>query len=168
MSSKKVVIVIPTHKADLSEDERISLAHLKRHLSKYDTFFVIPKRVKSKNFTKMGFKVKPVSDRFFGTIQKYSELVLTKKFYEIFKKYDYMFIYHLDSLVFSNQLDKWADSGYDYIGAPWFKSIVGNLSNKKGHPSSGSNSGFSLKNIKKAINILEIVKKSAKRRTKKK
>jgi len=158
---KKVVIVIPTHRPNFTTDDEISLDHLKKYLHKYDTFFVIPQRVSSKNFISRGYKVKKVANRFFGTIQRYSELLLTKEFYESFKNYDFMLIYHLDVLVFSDQMKKWLTSGYDYIAPPWFESIIGQLSHKKGCPSSGGNGGFSLRNISKSIEILDIVNKSA-------
>ncbi len=160
---KKLVIIIPTHRSSLTSDDRISLKHLKRHLGKYDTFFVIPENISSKTFESLGFKVKKVDKDFFGTIRKYSNLLLTKKFYEDFKKYNFMLVYQLDALVFSSQIDKWMNSGYDYIAAPWFRPIIGYLTHKKGYPPSGGNGGFSLRNIHKTIKILEIVNTSATR-----
>lgn len=166
MISKKVVIVIPTHRPNLTADDKISLAHLKKHLKRYDTFFVIPKKISSKNLSSYGFKVKKIDNNFFGTLRKANEMYLTKKFYEIFKKYDFMLIYQLDALVFSNQLEKWVNSGYDFIAAPWFRPIIGYLSYKKGYPPSGGNGGLSLRNIHKFIKILDIVNKSAIRSSK--
>lgn len=166
MLKKKVVIVIPTHRPNLTKEDKISLTHLKKYLSKFDTFFVIPKSIDSKVFTNSGYKVKKVDNNFFGTIRKANEMYLSKKFYDAFKKYDFMLIYQLDALVFSNQLEKWVNSGYDFIAAPWFKPVIGYLTHKKGFPSSGGNGGFSLRNIKKAIQVLDIVNKSAKRSSK--
>lgn len=166
MLSKKVVIVIPTHRPNLTADDKISLAHLKKYLYKFDTFFVIPKSISSKAFLSLGYKVKRVDNRFFGTVRRYSQLLLTKSFYKSFSTYEFMLIYQLDVLVFSDQLEKWANSGYDYIAAPWFKSIIGYFSHKKGFPPSGGNGGFSLRNIKKSIKILDIVNKGAVRSSK--
>lgn len=164
--SKKVVIVIPTHKPNLNTDDKISLKHLKRYLHKYDTFFVIPESISSKDFVSEGFRVKRVGNSFFGSIRKYSNLLLTKQFYHSFSDYDFMLIYQLDALVFSGNLEKWINSGYDYIAAPWFKPIIGYLSHKYGSPPSGGNGGFSLRNIKKSIKILDIVNKTATRTSK--
>lgn len=164
MSDKKsVVIIIPTHRPNLTEDDKISLAHLKKYLRKYDTFFVIPKSISSKEFESLGYKVKRVDHSFFGSIRRYSNLLLTKKFYETFKDYDFMLIYQLDALVFSNKIEKWVNCGYDYIAAPWFRPVVGYLSHKKGSPPSGGNGGFCLRNIQKSIKILDTVNKSATR-----
>ncbi len=166
MSKKKVVIIIPTHRPSLSADDKISLAHLKKHLSKYDIFFIIPKSINPKEFVSSGYKVKKVDDCFFGSIRKYSNLLLTKKFYETFKGYDFMLIYQLDVLVFSDKLKKWVNFGFDYIAAPWFRPVIGYLSCKKGSPPSGGNGGFSLRNIQKSIKILDIVNRSATRTSK--
>lgn len=164
-SQKKVVILIPTHRPYLTEDDKISLTHHKKYLNKYAAYFVIPKKISSDAFLRLGYKVKKVDNNFFGTLRRANEALLNKKFYEYFKDYDFMLIYQLDVLVFSKNLESWVNSGYDFIGAPWFRSIAGYLSSKKGYPSSGNNGGFSLRNIKKAIKIIELVNKSAKRRT---
>lgn len=163
MRKKKVVILIPTHRPNLTRGDKISLAHLKKYLSQYDTFFLIPKRISSKVFIANGYKVKRVEDKYFGTVSRYSTLLLTKKFYEMFKTYDFMLIYQLDVLVFSRNLNKWAESGYDYVAPPWFKSIIGYLSHKKGYPASGGNGGFSLRNIKKSIKVLGLVNRKVTR-----
>lgn len=164
--TKKTVIVIPTHRPNLTDDDKISLAHLKKYLHKCDTFFVIPNSISSKSFESYGYKVKKVDDYFFGTLRRANEMYLSKKFYEIFKDYNFMLIYQLDALVFSNQLEKWVNSGYDFIAAPWFRPVVGSLSYKKGSPPSGGNGGFSLRNIQKSLKILDIVNKSAMRTSK--
>lgn len=166
MSAKRVVILIPTHRPNLTTSDKISLAHLKKHLSKYDTFFVIPKNISSKTFIANGYKVKKVDNKFFGTLRRANEALLNKKFYQRFKNYDFMLLYQLDVLVFSDQLTKWVNSGYDFVAAPWFRPIVGYLTHKKGSPSSGGNGGFSLRNIQKALKILDMVNNSATRSSK--
>lgn len=166
MSRKKVVIIIPTHRANLTNDDKISLAHLKKYLRRFDTFFVIPKNIKPKTFISLGYKVKKVDKKFFCTLRRANEALLNKKFYEYFKDYEFMLIYQLDALVFSNDLEKWVASGYDFIAAPWFKPTIGYLSHKKNSPASGGNGGFSLRNIQKAIKILDIVNQSATRSSK--
>lgn len=166
MKNKKVVIIIPTHRSILTTNDKISITHLKKYLSKYDTFFVIPKDIDATTFTSKGYRVKRVSNDFFGTLRKANEMYLNKKFYEEFSNYDFMLIYQLDALIFSNQLEKWLNSGYDFIAAPWFKPIIGFLSHKEGSPISGGNGGFSLRNIPKSIQILDQVNKSASRTSK--
>jgi len=164
--NKKVVIIIPTHRPNFTNEDKISLAHLKKHLGKFDTFFVIPKKISQKKFESYGYKVKKFDNKFFSTLRSANEMFLTRKFYKIFKDYDFMLIHQLDALVFSNQLEKWVDSGYDFIAAPWFRPIIGYLSHKKNSPPSGGNGGFSLRNIQKSLKILDIVNKSVTRTSK--
>lgn len=158
---KRLVIIIPTHRPNITPSDKISLIHLKKFLGNHDIFFVIPNNISAKGFKNLGFKVKKVNKNFFGTVRRYSNLLLTEKFYKDFNKYDFMLIYQLDALVFSDKIDKWLNSGYDYIAAPWFRPIIGYLSHKKDYPASGGNGGFSLRNIKKSIKILDKVNKSA-------
>src|SRR3989344_6635991 len=100
MLRKKVVILIPTHRPSITQDDEISLMHLKKYLKKYDTFFVLPKSVSSREFIKRGFKVKKVNNNFFGTLRRNNEMYLSSEFYKEFKDYMFMLIYQLDALVF--------------------------------------------------------------------
>ena len=40
-------------------------------------------------------------------------------FWEKFADYEYVLMYHLDALVFSDQLQEWCEQGLDYIGSPF-------------------------------------------------
>ena len=51
----------------------------------------------------------------------YNRLMMSEQFYRAFEGYEYILIYQLDCLVFSNALEEWCRKGYDYIGAPWFE-----------------------------------------------
>ena len=43
------------------------------------------------------------------------------EFWEKFADYEYVLMYHLDALVFSDQLQEWCGKGLDYIGAPFLR-----------------------------------------------
>ena len=63
-----------------------------------------------------------------------------------------MLIYQTDAFVFRDELKDWCESGYDYIGAPWFehftdKEDVGNFIGV-------GNGGFSLRKIDTHIKVL--------------
>ena len=165
MGNKKVAIVIPTHKSKLNSDDLISLRHLKEHLNRFDKFFVIPEKVDPKKFKQKKVKFIKFPNHYFASWRGYNELLLQKDFYLKFKEYEYILIYQLDVLVFSNQLLEWCDKGYDYVAAPWYRPVIGWLSNKKGMPASGGNGGFSLRKIKSAIQVLNNIKKLKKRQT---
>lgn len=162
--SNKLVIVIPTHKTNYSDSEKISLFHLEHYLKKYDKYFAVPVRIKNKAKRK-GYKVITYPNEYFTSVPKYCELLNQKYFYTPFKKYEYMLIYHLDSLVFSD-IQNWLKLGFDYIGPPWFRPIIGTLTHKKGYPKTGGNGGLSLRKIQTFINIIEKAEKLATRDTK--
>ncbi len=97
-----------------------------------------------------GFELKSFDDHFFDSIHSYSKLLLSPKFYEAFRDYKYILIYQLDCLVFSDELIKWCEAGFDYIGAPWFKSRI--------DPSKGfsrvGNGGLSLRKVEPFLKVL--------------
>lgn len=165
---KTVAIVTPTYRPNLTSGDLTSIKQLKRYLNRYDKYYVIPRKIndkefKSKNLGLKNLKIIKLPNKFFSSIAGYNKMLLSKDFYELFADYKYILIYQPDAIVFSDQLSKWINKGYDYVGAPWHRSIVGSLSHKKGFPASGGNGGFCLRNIQKTIKVLEIVDKLATR-----
>jgi hypothetical protein len=84
-------------------------------------------------------------------------LLLRPSFYSRFRRYEYILIFQLDSLVFSDQLLMWCHKGYDYIGAPWpqppnipleYQWYLG--------PERCGNGGFSLRNVAAHIRTLRL------------
>ena len=57
--------------------------------------------------------------KFFGSVAAHNRLLMWPRFYRAFGDYEYILMYHLDSLVFSDDLMRWCEAGWDYIGAPW-------------------------------------------------
>jgi len=150
MNSKTVAIVVPIYRSGgfLTANEKISFKHLIYFLGTYHKYLIMPKSMEV-NFK--GFGIKKFSDKFFLGTSTYNKLLLAGNFYEAFSKYEYILIYQLDSLVFSDNLIEWCKKGYDYIGAPWLKSYI--------HPSVGfsrvGNGGFSLRKIKSFLKVLD-------------
>ena len=115
--SKTVAILVPmSTRPDLTEVERISMRHLLHYLGSYDKYLLAPSGMK---FEINGFKTQFFSRKFFGSAAAHGKLLGTRAFYKRFLDYDYIFFYHLDSLVFSDQLGAWCARGLDYIGPPW-------------------------------------------------
>lgn len=115
--SKTVAIVVPlSPRKELSKEEQISMTHLVHFLGKYDTYLVVPR---SLDIHYPGFGIKRFSDKYFGSPQAYCRLMLSPRFYEAFTDYEYVLNYHLDCLVFSDELLQWCEKGLDYIGPPW-------------------------------------------------
>ncbi len=94
-------------------------------------------------------------DFYFSSITGYNHLLLSKSFYLRFSSFENILIFQTDAFIFRNELDQWANSGFDYIGAPWFDSW------RKNDPTAKivgvGNGGFSLRNTSKAISILNRV-----------
>jgi hypothetical protein len=146
--SSQVAIVIPFYKPVLDTEEMISLAHVRHFLDHYDRFLLAPSSLSTCGYE--DFQVKRFADSFFTGIPAYSHLLLSPTFYEAFAGYEYILIYQLDALVFSDQLSSWCTFGFDYIGAPWLKSTH--------HPEKGfsrcGNGGFSLRRIQSFLRVL--------------
>lgn len=158
---KKVAIVIPVFKT-ITHDEQVSLNHLNKFLRSYDLYLVIPESLDAKRFSKIrSKKIIRFASENFTSVQTYSALLITKDFYRPFVSYKYIFIYQLDALVFSDQLNFWCDKGYDYIGAPFFNPMIGGLSYKLGNPISGGNGGFSLRKVSSFIKVIDYAEKLA-------
>lgn len=114
----KLIIVIPIHRPDLSDDEQISIRRTQALCSEYDICFVCPAGMPSV----VGFEAirrEEFDPRFFRDIAGYNRLMLSASFYERFAPYEYMLICQTDAYLFANHLDDWCRRGYPYVGAPW-------------------------------------------------
>lgn len=111
-------VVIPRYKKDLDEYELISLQQCINVLNRYPIYYISPKSLFD-YYQKSNIKnVIYFDDNWFMTSRSYSSLLLTKEFYYEFSNYKYILIYQLDAFVFKDDLDKYCNKGYDYIGAP--------------------------------------------------
>lgn len=141
--SKRVAVVVPAlpgGRRQLTAEEQVSLRHLDRFLGHYDRFMIVPK---GDNPPLPGFRQKAFSRKYFGNLQAHSWLLLSPAFYDAFLDYEYILIYHLDALVFSDQLIAWCDEGYDFVGSP----LLVDNNPEKGFWGVG-NGGFSLRKVR--------------------
>ena len=92
-----------------------------------------------------------------SSMAAYNRMKCSIEFYELFKDYNYMLTYELDSYIFSDDWHKANVFDYDFIGAPWFQgySEAGN----EAKIIDGRNSGFSIRNLRSCIRILEEINK---------
>jgi hypothetical protein len=112
-----VAIVVPlSARANLLPDEELSLRHLLHFLSGYDKYFVA---APGASIPHEGLKVFHFPRKFFGSAAAHNRLLMWPRFYRAFEDYEYILMYHLDSLVFSEEITPWCRTGLDYIGAPW-------------------------------------------------
>jgi hypothetical protein len=148
LGSKKmqIAVLIPLYKDSITADEQISLRQLDYFLSAYQRIVVKPASLKK---TLPGCKIVDFSDHHFSSIAAYSKLLLSPFFYETFSSFEYILIYQLDCLVFSDNLVQWCKEGYDYIGSPLFqKNSVRPKFSRVG------NGGFSLRKVKSFLKVL--------------
>ena len=147
----KVVIVVPVHKNEFNDYEKISLCQLFKVLSKYPICLAAPEGldVSIEDVENSRFNIEFFPAEYFESTVDYSRLLLSKSFYARFENYEYMLIYQLDCFVFRDLLSDFCQMGYDYMGAPihqdkgfWSEYHVGN-------------GGLSLRKISKTIELLD-------------
>jgi len=112
-----VAIVVPlASRQEFLPEEELSLRHLCHYLGAYDKYLLAPV---GHHVQRDGFTTMHLPRKFFGSAPAHGHLVMWPPFFRRFSRYDYILMYHLDSLVFSDDLLAWCRAGYDYIGAPW-------------------------------------------------
>jgi hypothetical protein len=116
----KVRIVVPIYKEILDMHEFFSLDHSLGILSPYSCTFIAP----------IGLNVSYYADRynatfrfykpeFFFSVQGYNRLLASEAFYASFKDVEFLLILQPDVFVFRDDLPRWLDRPFDYVGAPW-------------------------------------------------
>ena len=113
---KRVAIMVPLISASLNEDEAISMRHLREFLDGYDKFLLVPEGLEARM---EGFTALPLDQKHFGSAANHNRMLYRTDFWEKFGDYEYVLMYHLDALVFSDQLEEWCGRGLDFIGAPF-------------------------------------------------
>lgn len=118
-----VAVLIPYYKDTLSEAEQISLKQCLKVLSAYPIILIIPDNMEKAECQHEDVLYEKVPAAWLESVAAYNQMMLTLDFYMRFKKYEYILIYQLDAFVFSDQLDRFCQYGFDYIGAPWLTGI---------------------------------------------
>lgn len=151
INKKDVVIVVPVyrHFNQMSEDEKIGLLSAFKHFSIYSFVFIGPESLDYQAYFHFAsdhhieFNFYSFEQKYFSGKDGYSRLLVSKFFYQKFCDYKYMLICQTDAFVFHNDLPKWMDTGYTYIGAPWVsRDSIGNVV-----ITGAGNGGFSLRKV---------------------
>lgn len=151
---KNVIILIPIYRNFLEDFEQTSLYFAFKNLTEYKKLIISPLYLKDDNkfnniLENYDVDVKFFKDSFFDGFSGYNKLLINLDFYKYFMEYKYMFIYQLDALVLSDNLEYWLNKDYDYIGAPWLTGGERPVFDSMG------NGGFSLRKIDAFIKVLE-------------
>jgi len=150
---KLVAIVVPLSlNPQLNPEEETSLRHLRHYLDGYDKFMVVPKGHPA---SYDGFEMKCFEEKYFGSVVAHNKLSFSRLFYETFSEYQFMLMYHLDALVFSNQLREWCATDLDYIGAPWVEHVDAPYHGNVLYEGKVGNSGFSLRKVSSFLKVID-------------
>lgn len=93
---------------------------MQKVLQHYPIIFVAPDSLHADYFTSED-QIERFDDAYFKSPKTYNKLLINPLFYERFVAYEFMLIHQLDAYVFKDELEKWCNKGYDYIGAPKLK-----------------------------------------------
>ena len=149
--SKLVAIVVAlSNRAYLTDTEQISLKHLLHYLGRYDKCIIIPEGL---DFSLPGFDAVRFDDKYFGSVDAHRSLLFSPQYYQAFSGYKFILSYHLDALVFSDELKEWCDMNYDFIGPPWIKHKDAPYYGNKDYEGKVGNGGFSLKKVRSFLEI---------------
>ena len=167
----RCLVIIPFHKERMSDAEHLSLINTIKTLKAWDVLLILPKHVDASGFErirrkeKVKFRIANLPSGMMGSIERYNQMCLNPKFYEMFEKFEYLLIVHLDAWIFKDELDRWLDSEFDYVGAPLFlpqrgRNLFQKVRNKKVNnlwrhmiPEVG-NGGLSLRKVSAHIEVL--------------
>jgi hypothetical protein len=152
-----MIVVIPVYKkpSALLPYEIVSLKNtIAKFEQKYPICLVGPEGLNLEDYNLyFRFDCKSFPSHYFINIHTYNHLLKTSQFYEQFDQYSHMLLVQTDVYVFNTEIKKYYQ--YDYIGAPWHFNIL--------QPEQtglyGGNGGFSLRNIKACLEVLNTDKK---------
>jgi hypothetical protein len=124
-SNKKVAVVVPVYKTELSDYEKICIQQCRKVLAKHPIIAIKPKTLDLAELGDANIFTDSISFNpdYFNGVQGYNKLMLSSEFYSAFLEYEFILIYQIDAFAFKDELLKWCNSGYDYIGAPWPKRL---------------------------------------------
>lgn len=146
---KNIVVTIPIYKEQPNEYELVSFKQCLDILNRYRISLVVPEGLDFSLYDKylinnrIDYSIERFSSSYFENINGYNRLMLSVEFYSRFIDFDYLLIYQLDCFVFADELEKWSNYGYDYIGAPWIY-----VKKNKHYFHGVGNGGLSLRNPK--------------------
>jgi hypothetical protein len=150
---RMAAVIVPVYSGVLATLEVISLAQCCRTLRAHPVVLFAPTGLDIQPAVDIAREcgVEPIIERFhrkyFASTATYNVLLLTKEFYQRFAGYRYILVHQLDAFVFSDELEKFCDLEFDYIGAPWVHDPE--------RPGNVGNGGFSLRKISAALSVLE-------------
>lgn len=151
---EKLVIIVPIYNTELAPFERETLSYNKKNFKKYRVVIISPNYLKNHHRIKdykntLDAEVEFFENKYFKSTRSYNKLMMSIEFYKRFYHFDYMLICQLDAVLLKPNLEHWCAKQIDYMGAPWMSKM-----NDEYEIDSSGNGGFSLRNIKKHLEVL--------------
>ena len=153
-------VVVPLYKTEFTDNEKYCLLSVKRNYDASIVYYICPQSLDTSNIISDETHIVRLEDKWFKNIHEYSLMCLSSWFYERFSRYDYMLIHQTDAYTVKNDIDYFISLGYDYYGAPWGN--VGWNRNRNGETCYVGNGGYSLRNIKRMIEIVNEIPENIK------
>ena len=153
MKDPRVIIIIMTHKENLSAYERISFRQCFKVLGHYPITLLCPEGMDVGEYldinpeTAIDF-IPPHWQESYASMRRLKTLPFL---YKRYSAYDYILFHELDAFVFRDELMEWCNKGYDDVGAPW---LEGWSDAKPGASLIGAgNGGFSLRKVRSCLKV---------------
>lgn len=160
---RKVEIIIPIYKPELSPQEQFSLDQSLSTLKAYQQTFIAPYGLDVSYYARRyAAKFHFFEKNYFSSVLDYSRLLVSPFFYESFADAEFLLIVQSDVYVFHDDLPYWLNRGIDYVGAPWPNGIELNVQVGKFAQNGGKvtkafvgNGGFSLRRRQACIKLIK-------------
>lgn len=122
MSDALAAVVLPTHRAEPTDDELVSLRQATGVLSRHPLHLVVPGALDTSAYTERfpSLVVTRVPGHFFGSLAAHNRMLMSSSFYDLFAAHRFVLVHHLDAFVFRDELEHWCRRDDDYVGPPWF------------------------------------------------
>jgi hypothetical protein len=149
---EECIVLIPCHKQVLNSRENKSLKRCLEILKNYKIVLLIPDSIPflKTDVDLFQTKIIKIHKKHFENVYSYNKLKTSAFLYKKFSSYKFILTYELDSWIFKDDLNRWCQYNFDYIGAPWFKGF----SDDNTYMFNGvGNSGFSLRKVDKMLEI---------------
>ena len=150
---KDVAVVIHLHSLKLNKYDTFNITNNIEKFKNFMIVFVCPRDVDVKKLgikLPLNYQVQVFKKKYFKDIKSYSKLLLSKSFYERFLNFKYILICQTDVLILKDELKKWVNEDFDYIGAPWISKDINNNYSILGV----GNGGLSLRKVQTHYDVL--------------
>jgi hypothetical protein len=159
-----VEVLVPVYRTELRAAEQFSVDRTVQILGRHGITFLAPVGLDTSYYANRYpgslFRFEPA--HYFQSAKTYSRLLVSEGFYAREPGSEFLLIVQPDVYIFRDELEKWLQMPFDYIGAPWPNGIdinvaVGRFAKHGGKATRAyvGNGGFSLRRRKKCLKLIQ-------------